>query len=87
MEERRETGEGNRSGQRSGLVGENGGILLRWRGIEGRKLKAWVCLEERTRAFERGRRERRWRGRERKVFVVSHDIPFCNGEVPVEDAE
>jgi hypothetical protein len=42
-------------------------------------------MEERTRAFERGHWERRWRIEGREVFVVGHDIPFCNGEVPVED--
>ena len=58
MKERRNSGEGNRRGQRAGLVGENGGVVLWWRNVEGRKLKAEICLE-RARAFERGQRERR----------------------------
>ena len=77
LEERRETRKGNRRGQHMGLVPWG------WN-AKRRKLKIG---NESTRAFERWQREGRWKGEGRKVFVVGHHIPFCDGEVPVEDVK
>ena len=76
VKERREARKGNRRGQDLSLVVPGG-----W-DAERRKLKDGV---EGTRAFERGQRERRWKSQGQKVFVVGHNISFCDREVPVED--
>jgi len=44
-------------------------------------------LEETTRPFERDWRWTRCRREVGQVFVVRHDVPFRNREVPVEDVQ